>query len=126
MGRIRARIAMSPSDVAAGREASLLTMQDEVEVLKKEVIRDAAGSIRTVYRPIAIVPALVRTRQLPFQDAAGSRIVMKTVWEVTVPYDTEIRQDDRLRYQDSTLEITGVDSRGTNQFTIGLGCVEVK
>jgi len=117
---------MSPSDVAAGREASLLTMQDEVEILKKETVRDAAGSTRVVYRPIAIVPALVRTRQLPFQDAAGSRVVMKTVWEVTVPHDTEVKQDDRLRYQDSTLEVTGVDSKGTNQFTVGLGCVEVK
>ena len=106
---------LSASEIAAMREAQEAALPDTCTILRRTLTNDGQGGYVETWSEVAtgVKCRLVHSNLAPRETVIAERAAGRTVWQLTVPYGTDISRTDRVVVNGVTYEILAVWSGGT-------------
>lgn len=105
------------SETAANRATQARYMPDTCQVLRRTSTRDAFNEKVDAYEVVATVPcriAALNVRGRGGETVSSAMVLTGTPqFELTVPYDTEVLDSDRIAHNGITYDVTDAGLAGT-------------
>ncbi|MEJ5222844.1 MAG: phage head closure protein [Anaerolineales bacterium] len=103
---------LSDSEITSIRETQKKYLPDTVYIQRLTRLSDGAGGWTEAWQTVATTKGRMAPSQRKYGEVVqGGALTAYSEYIVTLPYDTELQQDDRLQINGTQYEVKGILDR---------------
>ena len=100
----------SDADMAELRAVATDAMGGSAVIRRQQLTPDGMAGFTEAYVAVGTVACHVWDAKRTHESIVGARIISQSMWYVSVPHDTDVRETDLIDVSSVTYQVTGVPS----------------